>query len=230
MKIVKLTEAATQAPPKICTYGAAGVGKTRSIATLPGRVLVGSAEAGLLSLAQAKRDDIDVTVIETFADVGDIYKSMKAGAGYDWLVLDSLSEIAEVLLVEEKAKTKDPRQAYGAIADRIMTMLQEVRKLPCGVLYLAKEARIQVDIEGSESTRTTYGVAFPGAQLGARVPFMFDFLLRQVVRTEVVDGKKAIVRRLQTFADGTSDCKDRSGSLEPYEAVDYAAIVSKVYK
>ena len=63
MQIAKksLRDVVDSRAPKILVYGGAGVGKTTLIASLRGKMLILSAEAGLLSLAGA---DLDADVVE----------------------------------------------------------------------------------------------------------------------------------------------------------------------
>lgn len=228
IKIQKLEDVIDRRGIKILVYGASGAGKTRAIETLPGRVLIASAEAGLLSLAQgtdsARLDVVEITSIDGLREVHRVVS--KAGHGYDWVVLDSVSEIAETCLVELKKKNPDPRAAYGAIQDEIGGILRAFRDLDVGVYFSAKEAR-----EKDEATqRVSYGIMMPGAKLGLAIPYIFD----EVFRLVVVDDKDAEtgvverVRWLLTASDSKNTAKDRSGVLDPYEPCDLGAIAAKI--
>ena len=220
-----LKEAIESREPKILVYGGSGVGKTTLIASLPGRILILSAESGLLPLASADID-CDVVEVKTMDDLRAAYAELRAGThGYDWVVLDSVSEIAEVVLSAEKAKTKDPRQAYGALQDEMIKIMRSFRDLACGVYFAAK-----LNATKDESTgRVSYGIGMPGAKLGEAIPYLFDEVFRMVVIDED-DGKggKVASRYLMTSTDGKSVAKDRSGRLDPWEPADLGAIVSKI--
>lgn len=223
IKIVSLASAIGSRGTKILSYGDAGTGKTFMISTLPGKVLIASAEAGLLSLSAFGEDPrFSVVEINSIAGLREVYSHIrKPGHGYDWVVLDSISEIAETCLTEEKAKTKDPRQAYGAIQDEVGSILRAFRDLEINVYFSAKQAR-----EKDEATsRISYGIAMPGSKLGPSIPYLFDEVFRLVVNKEE-DGTES--RWLLTRNDGRSVAKDRSGMLDPYEPADLGAIAAKI--
>ena len=112
--IITPAEAVQKQGAKVIIYGMSGAGKTYSIKTCPGRVLVISAEAGLLSI----RDATNVSVIEvnTAEGVHNVYNELLKGdlkGQFDTVCLDSLSEISELLLIAEKAKQKEATIIYG---------------------------------------------------------------------------------------------------------------------
>ena len=228
MKIKKLREAIRPDAPKILIYGESGVGKTTLVGSLPGRVLILSAEAGLLSLAYAAADDrFDVVEVASINDVREAYKILRAPGhgGYSWVVLDSISEISEVVLAAAKKAAPDPRQAYGAILDEIPALVRSFRDLPgIGVLVVAKAAKVKDEISG----RILVGPSAPGSKLGDMLPYLFDEVFRLVVVDEVEDGQKVPVRRLQTSGDAKAVAKDRSGALDALEVADLGAVVEKI--
>lgn len=206
---------------KVLTYGAAGAGKTRLCATTGGNPVVISAESGLLSLR-----DFDLPVIEvsTIADVHDAYAYLQTEEGrkFDWVCLDSISEIAEVVLSAEKKATRDPRQAYGALAEQMYDLLRAFRDLPGRNVYMsAKMERIKDEQTGA----VLYGPSMPGQRLGQGLPYLFDEVF--CLRIEK-DDQGADSRWLQTQPDFTHQAKDRSGALEQFEPPDLAAIAAKI--
>jgi phage nucleotide-binding protein len=220
-----LRDAVEARAPKILVYGGAGVGKTTLIASLTGKVLIISAEAGLLSLAGA---DIDADVVEvtSIEALRAVYAELRAGDhGYAWVVLDSVSEIGEVVLSAEKSKTKDPRQAYGALSDEMLKIMRAFRDLSCGVYFSAKLASTKDEATG----RVSHGIGMPGAKLGEALPYLFDEVFRLIVVDEDDgNGGKVAARYLLTATDGKSVAKDRSGKLEAYEPADLGAIIAKI--
>lgn len=232
MQIKPLSQVLEDHAPKILVYGPSGAGKTTLIASLPGRVLILSAEAGLLSLAQCELDDdlFHVATVKTIDDVREAFSLVskpRAQHGYDWVVLDSASEIAEVVLAHAKTQTKDPRQAYGEVIDKMGALLKSFRDLPeIGVYVSCKESVIKDEATG----RVSFGVSMPGAKLGDAVPYLFDEVLRMVVIDRKDDDGTVVSERwLQTAKDARSVAKDRSGRLEsPLEVADLGAIVSKI--
>ena len=84
---IKTTKGASTTFLDILVYGQSGVGKTRAISTLPGKVLILSAEEGTLSLSDF---DIDMVEVKTYKDVigalNAVEKKIKAGGfEYQWL-------------------------------------------------------------------------------------------------------------------------------------------------
>ena len=108
---LKGTGSISTAGVKMLVYGQAGAGKTTLINTLPHPIIL-SAEGGLLSLQDA---DLPYIEIRNVNDLEEAYKWVVSDAanGFESVALDSISEIAEVILSSEKKNNKDPRAAYG---------------------------------------------------------------------------------------------------------------------
>lgn len=206
---------------KIGVYGASGAGKTTLASTFGVPTLILSAEAGLLSLAG---HDIDVIEVSTVAQVGEVYSWLLNGEGekYQAVVLDSITEIGNVLLNEEKAKTKDGRAAYGATSEQMMAMLRAFRDLPGRhVLFLA-----QLDKVKDESTGAVlFGPAMPGQRLGQALPYLTDEVFAMRVER---NPEGEIQRYLQTQPDNQWQAKDRSGKLNQFEVANLAEIIAKI--
>lgn len=201
---------------KMLVYGGAGVGKTTLIKTCPGKPLILSAEAGLLSLAG---EDIDVLEIKTLDTLNEAYVYLRDGEHtYEWICLDSISEIAEVVLHNEMSKTKDPRKAYGELGTKVGQLLRSFRDLPgLNVYFSATQRYIKDDAAGTLS----YGPGMPGQALTQSIPYIFDevFCLRAERNEE-----GALTRVLQTQPDARYTAKDRSGKLEMFEAPNLTTI------
>ena len=222
---------------KLTVYGLAGSGKTSLAATTDGPTIILSAEAGLLSL---RGHDIPVIEVKTIEDVGEAYQFLTQsveGQKFEWVCLDSLSEIAEVVLSSEKRNTKDPRQAYGALQDRMYELIRAFRDLPGrNVYFTAKMGAEKVDIVETRTTgavttnavvgtRMTYGPSLPGTKLGQALPYFTDLIFAMRVEKDA-EGNPA--RWLQTQSDDNYVAKDRSGVLDPFEIPDLAAISAKI--
>lgn len=204
---------------KVLVYGHAGAGKTSLIRTLPNPVIL-SAEGGLLSIADS---DLPFIEIKTIEDLREAYKwATSAEANqFQSVALDSISEIAEVVLNAEKKLTKDPRQAYGALQEQMTDIIRAFRDLPGKHVYFSAKVEKAQDEQG----RMLYSPSMPGAKLGQQLPYFFDEVL--ALRVEK-DAEGVPMRALMCQSDGLWQAKDRSGKLAAWEAPDLGAIITKM--
>ena len=205
---------------KFLGYGPAGHGKTRAIATLPTPITL-SAEGGLLSI---KEFDLPYIEISTLEDLYDAYRwvsSSDEAKGFESVALDSISEIAEVLLSAEKkvqvgGKARDPRQAYGAMQDRMGDLIRAFRDLPGKHVYFSAKLEKSADELGA----IAYAPSMPGQKFAQQLPYFFD----EVFAFRKEQGHFA----LMTSTDGLWSAKDRSGKLDLWEAPDLGAVIRKI--
>ena len=132
---------------KVLVYGQAGAGKTTLLATLPD-VVVMSAEAGLLSIADA---DLPYIEIKSIADLRDAYawaRDSDEAKQFKSVGIDSISEIAEVVLAYEKKASKDPRQAYGQMQEEMAEIIRAFRDLPGRNIYMSAKVEKTQDEMG----------------------------------------------------------------------------------
>jgi len=202
-------------------YGDGGVGKTVLCATAPNPIII-SAEAGLLSLADK---DISVIEVKSIQDVQDAYKFLTESAdakGFETVCLDSITEIAEVLLSQLKADCKDPRQAYGELAEKMTHLIRSFRDIPNYHTYFsAKMTRVEDEHTGI----ATFRPSMPGRSLLNSIPFYYDEVMALKIG-ETEEGKS--YRYLQTNPTLQYTAKDRSGKLDEMEKPDLTAIFKKI--
>lgn len=207
---------------KILVHGPAGAGKTSLCGTTGGSTLIISAESGLLSL---RAFDIPVLEVKTLDQLYEAYQFVTdtdEGKAFQWVCLDSISEIAEVVLNHEKKTAKDPRQAYGALAEKMTDILRAFRDLPGRNVYFAcKQERAKDEQSGA----MLYFPSMPGNMLKQGVGYFFDEVF--ALRVEK-DAEGNPTRWLQTNRDYNYEAKDRSGSLEMFEPADLSAIAAKI--
>lgn len=221
LTIKSLTDTIQPDSPKICVYGFPGAGKTHLISTLPGKTLILSAEAGLLSLHG--KMEADVAEVKSVDELREAYRLLSTGThDYQWVALDSFSEIAEVLLAAEKAATKDTRTAYGKVIEVGMQMGRAFRDLPIGVYFACKAERQKDDATGRQSV----AISMPGARLAQGIPYLFDEVFHLFVDRDKETGETT--RWLQCVGDARADCKDRSGRLDAYEPGNLSHVVRKI--
>lgn len=222
IRLTTTKEAAQLNGIKVLCHGPAGAGKTTLCATTGAPTVIISAESGLLSL---RGHDIPVIEVKTIEDVHEAYRFINEAAEakpFQWVCLDSISEIAEVVLANEKKQTKDPRQAYGALQERMTDLVRAFRDLPGrNVYFSAKQERIKDEASGI----TLYVPSMPGQKLAQGVSYFFDEVF--ALRVEKNDENQP-VRYLQTQRDFSHEAKDRSGALDPFEQPNLSTIAQKI--
>lgn len=203
---------------KLLVYGQAGVGKTSLIKTMP-KPLVLSAEGGLLSLGD---EDIPFVSISNMDDLKEAYLWLKQGEykNYQSIAIDSISEIAEVVLNAAKKSAKDPRQAYGAMQEQMTDLIRAFRDMPMHVLMTAQLEKMQ-----DEMGRLLYSPSMPGNKTGQKLPYFFDEVLAMRFYTDE-DGQ--VWRSLQCAGDNSWQAKDRSGKLDAWEEPHIAKLILKI--
>lgn len=207
---------------KILVHGPAGAGKTVLCGTTAAPTVIISAEAGLLSL---REKDIPVIEVKSIDDVHEAYKFVtESGEGqqFQWVCLDSISEIGEVCLAAEKKGAKDPRQAYGALAERMGELVRAFRDLPGRNVYFScKQERAKDEQTGA----MLYYPSLPGNTLKQGIGYFFDEVFSLRIER---DPEGNPYRVLQTARDFNYEAKDRSGALDMFEPPDLAHIHAKI--
>jgi hypothetical protein len=221
---------------KALVYGGAGAGKTVLMATAPTPVLI-SAESGALSLRQQNLErlygvgnpyicyNMPIIEVKTVEDLTDAYNwcaGSAQAAQFQTVGMDSISEIAEVVLNNAKRQVKDPRQAYGELIEKMETLVRLFRDLPNkNVILSAKQEPNKDELTGV----IKYGPAMPGAKLGNKLPYFFDEVFRLGIG-QTPQGEK--YRFLQTQPDLQFEAKDRSGALAAVETPVLSAVFAKI--
>lgn len=217
---------------KILVYGNAATGKTLMIPTCP-KPLVISVENGLLSLKKSNIQrvfgvntpgisyEIPVAKITTVEGLTNVYEWVKNSnrGQYSTICLDSLSEIAEIILKNALANNKDGRMAYGDLAEQLVELCKAFRDLEGVNVYFSAKMGLCED-------SNLFGPSFPGRVLNREIPYLFDELFQMQV---LADNAGNPVRVLRTSADATHNAKDRSGALDPRgEFPNISHLISKI--
>lgn len=205
---------------KMLVYGHSGAGKTSLIPTLPNPVVL-SAEGGLLSISDQDVPYIEISDMQSLMDAYSFVTESEEAKSFDSIVLDSISEIAEVVLSAEKKKSKDPRQAYGALMETMQDLIRAFRDIKGKHVYFTAKCEKTQDEQG----RLLYSPSMPGAKLGQQIGYFFDLVM--ALRVEKDENGKP-VRALQCDSDGLWAAKDRSGKLEAWEMPDLGEIIQKI--
>lgn len=219
---MSIDEALEDTGLKMLVYSKGGYGKTVMCATAGKPTLIISAEQGLISIKGAPKF-VKVAKITCFDDLDDIYDDLSEGnIPCSWVCLDSISDVAEVLLSEEKEMSKDGRQFYGNLADKMNKMIRKFRDLPnINVLFTCKQKRIT----DTDTGRTTYIPSLPGNQLTENINYMFDFVF--ALRIEEDDDGEPY-RTLQCEPDNSYDAKSRGEFLNDFEPPNLKKLEMKI--
>ena len=172
-----------------------------------------------MSIKDAGLDYIEVNSMDSLMEAFEYVAA--SGEKYASVVLDSISEIGEVVLIHEKRINKDGRAAYGEMAVQMTSIIRAFRDLAGKhVLMTAKVEKAQ-----DESGRILYSPSMPGAKVGQQLPYFFDEVL--ALRVEK-DAEGVAQRALMCDGDGIWLAKDRSGKLASWELPDMGAIIAKI--
>lgn len=214
---------------KLLIYGQTGIGKTYQIRFLPeDKTLIIAAEPGLMTLKNTKFDVVDITkrknkdgeeenvpLHERPAILKQVFEELVNDPAnkdkYEYIVLDSLTEIAESILASEEIKNKDDKNGYkvwGEYAKRLVGTLKAFRDMPhYNVIFTALE-----EFTEDDSKRLIFRPSMPGKAAHKACAAAFDFVLRLTVNNE---GK----REFQTQASRNAIAKTRGVMLpNPMEA------------
>jgi hypothetical protein len=221
---------------KVCVYAGSGLGKTVLAATAPVPLLI-SAESGLLSLSRANLErlhgvnnpticyDVPIIKVSDVDGLSEAYRFVSQSQDakhFQTVCLDSISEIAEVVLNNAKRQVKDPRQAYGELIEKMESLIRLFRDLPGKHVYMAAKME---PIRDEMSGIVKYGPSMPGAKLGVKLPYFFDEVFRLGVNK---DPQGVEYRFLQTQPDLQYEAKDRSGMLAKAEYPSLTSVFTKI--
>lgn len=204
---------------KVVVYGPAKIGKTRLAITAPSPVIV-STEKGLLSLRKENLPFIDVSNLNELANAYIWLKSPQA-ARFKTFIFDSISDLGEIILGEEKSKNKNGQKAYGNLNEKIMQIFRDFRELQNRhVVFIAKEMQYQ----GSNNMQCVRPT-MPDQYLTGQLPYMFD-LIAHMTHVRFNDGNVHVGFNCKASEQVTAG--DRSGTLDEWEPPNLAHIFSKI--
>ncbi|CAB4123294.1 AAA domain containing protein [uncultured Caudovirales phage] len=204
---------------KALAYGGPGTGKTPMVNTAPRPVLC-VVEPGMLSMRTSNVpawEAYDVPRINEFFKW--LFTSNEA-RNYDTVGIDSISQLAEIILTDELKKNKDGRKAYGEMSRAVMEIVNALYYLPQKHVYLiGKQSTVD---EGGIMRKKPY---FPGQDLNVKIPHMYDEILH--IGMNQIAGMPKPTIAIRTAESFDTMARDRSGRLAELEPPDLSALFAK---
>ena len=139
---------------------------------------------------------------------------------FESVAIDSISEIAEVCLAQERKVNKDPRAAYGEMQSTMAEAIRLFRDLPNKHVYMTAKLEKSQD----ELGRMLYSPSMPGNKTGQALPYQFDIV--SALRVEK-DADGVIQRALMCATDGLWQAKSRIKGVAAWESPDLGEIIAK---
>jgi hypothetical protein len=206
---------------KALIYGRSGAGKTHLITTCPDPLLI-AAEPGVLTLRGKSIPGIRIQTVNDLTDALEWIRYSEQAKSFKTIYIDSITEVAEVVLSNAKLLNTDPRKAYGELIEKMTMTIKAYRDIAGKhVIMTAKQEAAQDEV----TKITSYGPSMPGAKLGPALPYLFDEVFRLGIGRDA-EGKD--FRFIQAIPDIQYDAKDRSGVLGQYEPADLSVIFNKI--
>ena len=187
---------------KALCYGAPGTGKTPLCNTAPRPVLC-CVEPGMLSMRGSNVPTWQAFTVKAIDEFFEWLLKSNETKNYDTVCIDSLSQMAEIILLEEMSRHKDGRKVYGEMSSKVMRHLTNLYFIPQKHTYLiCKQATTD---EGGIRQHRPY---FPGQELNVKVPHMYDIILHVGVHNIPGYGQHRAFRTQGTLE---AIARDRSG-------------------
>lgn len=216
-------------------YGVSGIGKTSTALTLnPKETLIIDVEGGLLPL---RGQDFDVVTVNSWDELLDVWMELRSQekSKYKTIFIDSLTEIAElakihIVTVErpdvrgkidkiynEQLDIKD----WSLYTDKMRKMVRCFRDLEYNVIFTSLE-----ETEKDEKTGALmFYPSLPGKKFAHQsLPGFFD----EVFRLISVDAEGKTERYFLTEVTERSFGKDRSGTLDRLEPLNWSNVFKKI--
>lgn len=206
----------------IC-YGAPGSGKTPLSNTAPRPVML-ACEPGLLSMRTSDVPtytawEVGEGHVKTAKRIDDffqwVFNSIEL-KNFDTIIVDSVSEMANIYLSDAEKKNAHGLKAYGDMAENVMHHLRR--------LYYMQQKHIYLICKQEILEPYYRRPAFPGKELHREIPHLYD-LIMNIGKFSIPNyGEAKAIRCIESF-----DClaRDRSGNLNEFELPDLSSIFNK---
>ena len=199
---MKLTEALQSAGVSAIIYGESGIGKTHFAGTLPGKTLILAAEAnGIKTLARSENaGNIEIVYLPepgaTIEETNDRYNRyfdalMVRDLAYDNIVLDSATELANILLIQKTDPSKNggipTMKNYGEVQFAMKRYLRILRDLAQvkgkNVIVIALEAELVLS-QNEDAQHSKTHPALSGKKLSPEAEGLFDIVAHLEKRSD----------------------------------------------
>ena len=206
---------------KILAYGQAGCGKTPLILTAPAPVVCVT-EPGMLSLKGC--NSVPAAACYSADEIEDFFKWLFSSSevkNFQTVCIDSISQLAEIILESEMKKFKNKLQAYGEMSRKVMNIVNGLYFMKnLNVYMIAKLQKVQ---EGEVFTLRPY---FPGQDLNVKIPHLFDEIF--YIESKPSVGNQKPTQLINTQSGYNFIARDRSGKLLPTEQPNLTQIIGKI--
>lgn len=212
--ITKLSETPSIGMKNWLVYGKSGDGKTVLAGTAPNALFLTVEAAGTES-AKAMGSEADEMVVDTVELLNEAYDYFKSGTGckdYEWVILDSLTEIEELFWSAVQGSNNSKKiQDYGTIATLMKKEVDRWNRLPVNVLYTAHTMALDTeDEDGDDAILTLPGMGTKNGSLSQKVCAKTTLNGYLIVKTAVgEDGERLEQRRLMLRGNDAFIAKDR---------------------
>lgn len=205
---------------KCVVYGGPGAGKTPVVKTAP-RPVMCVVEPGMLSMRDA--DHVLAWDAYTADRIDEFFKwffGSNESKQFDTLAIDSISQLAEIILTQELNRCKDGRKAYGEMSRRVMDIVNNLYYYPQKHIYL-----IAKQTNSDENGVIVKRPFFPGQDLNVKIPHMYDEILH--MGENLIPGVPKAVTCFRCIPAFNVTARDRSGRLYEFEPPDLSYIFAK---
>lgn len=217
---------------KATIFGGPGSGKTPLMNTAPRPVLLVT-EPGMLSMRGSSIPAWEAYTSALVAEFFEWFMKSREASNFDTLCIDSISNIAELILADELAKVKHGMKAYGNMSERVMKICNDLYYMPQKhIAMIAKQALVengrQTILQNGEVTYEPIMQKrpfFPGKDLNVKVPHLFDNVMH--LGEVVMPGQPKPVRALRTKEIPEVFARDRLGNLNEVEQPDLSLLFAK---
>lgn len=199
---------------KIICYGGTGSGKTPIINSCPKPVLL-ACEPGMLSMRGSTVPTFQALNCKDIDDFFEWFFKSAEIKNFDTLCVDSISFMADVYLQAALKNNKHGLAAYGDMATKVLNHLRPLYYTQEKHTYLIAKENIV------ENVKRPY---FPGNQLNAEVPGLYDFILHLGIKNVPGVGLTKAFQCIETY---DVMARARTGNLNDYEQPDIGLLIRK---